>query len=84
MVYLLEEESPPTNEPPKGKNPNTTRELTRTEGRENLEHPHKEIRDHTTEPQKIPTIEVPPTKTASKMKHQEAQKQTKSPKMGRQ
>ena len=34
-------------------------------------------RDHTTEPHRIPTIEVHPTKTASKAKHQEAQKQTK-------
>ena len=45
--------------------------------RANLEHPVKEIRDHTTEPHRIPTIEVHPTKTASKMKHQEGQKQIK-------
>ena len=34
-------------------------------------------RDHNTEPHRIPTIEVHPTKTASKVKHQEVQKQTK-------
>ena len=33
--------------------------------------------DHTTEPHRIPTREIHPTKTASKVKHQEAQKQTK-------
>ena len=70
-------ENPPTKEPPKGKNQSTTREPTQTEERGNLECPDKEIRDHTTEPHKIPTTEVHPTKTASKVKHQEAQNQTK-------
>ena len=35
-------------------------------------------RDHTTEPHRIPTVEVHPTKTASKAKHQKAQKQRKT------
>ena len=71
-------ENPPTKESPKGKNP-STRELTQIEERANLESPGKEIEEtnHSTEPHKIPTIEVHPTKTASKAKHQEAQKQTK-------
>ena len=64
-------------EEPKGTNPSTIREPTQTEERANLQHPVKEIRDHTTEPHRIPTIEVHPTKTAGKAKHQEAQKQTK-------
>ena len=34
-------------------------------------------KDHTTEPHRIPTIEVHPTKTASKAKHHEVHKQTK-------
>ena len=66
-------EKPPTKEPPKGTNPSTTRELTQTEERANLQQPVKEIRDHTTEPHRIPTIQVHPTKTAKKAKHQEAQ-----------
>ena len=70
-------EKPPIKEPPKGTNPSTTREPTQTEERANLEHPVKEIRDHTTEPHRIPTIQVHHTKTANKAKHQEAQKQTK-------
>ena len=52
------------------------REPTQTEERANLECPVKEIRDHTTEPHIIPTLKVHPTKTDSKAKHQEAQKQT--------
>ena len=70
-------EKPPTKEPLKDTNPSTTREPTQTEERANLQHPVKEIRDHTTEPHRIPTIEVHPTKTANKVKHQEAQRQTK-------
>ena len=70
-------ENPPTKEPPTGKNPSTTREPTQTEEGGNLEHPVKQIRNHTTEPHRIPTIEVHPTKTASKAKHQEAQIQMK-------
>ena len=69
-------EKTPIKELPKGTNPNTTEEPTQTEG-SNLECPLKEITDHTTEPHRIPTIEVHPTKTASKVTHQEAQKQTK-------
>ena len=69
-------EKPPTKEPPKGKNA-ITREPTQTEERTNPVCPDKEIRDHSTEPHRIPTIEVHPTKTANKVKHQEAQKQTK-------
>ena len=70
-------EKPPTKEPPKGKNPSITREPTQTEERANLQHPVKEIRDHTTEPHRIPTIEVHPTKRVNKAKYQGAQKQTK-------
>ena len=70
-------EKPPIKEPPKGTNPSTTREHTKTEERANLQHPDKKIRDHTTEPHRIPTIELYPTKTANKVKHQETQKQTK-------
>ena len=70
-------EKPPIKEPPKGTNPSITREPTQTEERANLQHPVKEIRDHTTEPHRIPTIEVHPTKTASKAKHQETQKEKK-------
>ena len=70
-------EKPSTKEPPKGKKPSTTREPTQTEERTNPVCPDKEIRDHSTEPHRIPTIEVHATKTASKAKHQEAQKQTK-------
>ena len=70
-------EKPPTKESPKGKNPTITREPTQTEERTNPECPDKEIRDHTTEPHRIPNIEVHPTKTARKVKHQEAQKLTK-------
>ena len=70
-------EKPPTNKPPKGKNPSTTTEPTQTEERANLQYPDKKIRDHTTEPHRIPTIELYPTKTANKVKHQETQKQTK-------
>ena len=68
----------PIKEPPKGTNPSTTRKPTETEERANLEHPVKEIRDHTNEPHRSPTMEVHTTKTASKVKHQEAQKQTKA------
>ena len=70
-------EKTPTKEPPKSTNPGTTSEPTQREERENPEHPDKEIREHTTEPCRIPAIEVQPTKTVNKMKHQEAQKQTK-------
>ena len=70
-------EKAPKKEPPKGKNPNTTKKPTQREERANLECPDKEIRDHTTEPHRIPTIQVHHTKTANKAKHQEAQKQTK-------
>ena len=70
-------EKPPTKEPPKGKNPTITREPTQKEERTNPECPDKEIRDHTTEPHRIPNIQVHLTKTANKAKHQEAQKQTK-------
>ena len=70
-------EKPPTKEPLKDTNPSTTREPTQTEERANLECPVKDIKDHTTESHRTPTIEVDPTKTASKVKHQEAQKQTK-------
>ena len=66
-----------TKESSKGKTPSTTRETPQTEERPNIEHPVKEIRHHTTEPHRIPTIEVHPTKTASKVEHQEVQKQTK-------
>ena len=69
-------DKPPIKEPPKGTNPSTTREPRQTEERANIEHPVKEIRDHTAESNRTPTIEIYPTKTASKMKHQEAQKQT--------
>ena len=69
-------EKTPTKEPSKGKHPSTMREPTQTEERANLERPDKEIRDYTTEPHRIPTIEVPRTKTASKVKNQEAQKQS--------
>ena len=34
-------QKPPTKEPPKGKNPSTTRQPTQTEERANLEHPDK-------------------------------------------
>ena len=34
-------------------------------------------RDYNTEPHRVPTIAVHPTKTANKVKHQEDQKQTK-------
>ena len=61
--------------PPKGTNPSTTRDPSQTEERANLEHPVKEIRDHTAESNRTPTIEIYPTKTASKVKHPEAQKQ---------
>ena len=77
IIILAGGEKSPTKELPKGKNQSTRREPTQTEERANLEHPVKEIGDHTTEPHRIPTIEVHPTKTASKVKHQEAQKQTK-------
>ena len=70
-------EKPPIKEPPKGTNPSTTREPTQTEERASLECPVREIRDHTTEPHRIPNIQVHLTKTANKAKHQEAQKQTK-------
>ena len=43
-------EKPPIKEPPNDTNSSTTRELTQTEERANLEHPVKEIRDHTTKP----------------------------------
>ena len=76
VSILAGREKPPTKDPPKGKNPSTPREPTQTEDRAKLEHPDK-IRDHTTESHRIPTIEVHPTKTTSKAKHQEAQKQTK-------
>ena len=71
------EENQPTKETSKGKNPSTTRKPTQTKEMANVEHPVKEIRDHTIESHRIPIIEVHPTKTASKMKHQEAQNQTK-------
>ena len=70
-------EKPPIKEPPKGTNPSTTREPTPTEERATLERPVKEIRDHTTELHRMPTIEVHPTDIASKVKHHKAQKQTK-------
>ena len=38
-------EKPPTKEPPKGKNPSTTREPIQTEERTNLECPDKEIKE---------------------------------------
>ena len=38
-------ENPPTKEPPKGKNPSTTREPTQRQKRANLEHPDKEIKE---------------------------------------
>ena len=63
-------EKSPKKEPPKGKNPSTTKKPTQREERANLECPDKEIRDHTTEPHRIPTTEVHPTKTVSKLKHQ--------------
>ena len=69
-------EKSPIKEPPNGTNP-STREPTQREERTNLECPVKEIRDHTTESHRISTIEVYPTKTANKAKHQEAWKQTK-------
>ena len=40
-------EKPPTKEPPKGKNPSTTREPIQTEERTNLECPEKEIKETT-------------------------------------
>ena len=70
-------EKPPIKETLKSTNPSTIRKPTQTEERANQECPVKEIRDHTTEHHRIPTIEVHPTKTASKADHQEAQKQTK-------
>ena len=42
-------QKPPTKEPPKGKNPSTTREPTQAEERANLECPDKEIKE-TAEP----------------------------------
>ena len=71
-------EKPRTKETQKGKNPSITRELKQTEERANLQYPVKEMRDHTTEPHTIPTIVIHPTKTASKAKHPEAQKQMKT------
>ena len=65
-------ENPPTKEP-------STREPTKTEGRENPEHPGEEIKETTPLnpieclPQKL----VYPTKTARKAEHQDSQKQTK-------
>ena len=38
---------PPTKEPPKGKNPSTTRELAQTEEKANLECPDEEIKETT-------------------------------------
>ena len=76
ICILAGGEKPAKKEPPKDKNPSTTRQPTQTEERANLQHPVKEIRDHTTEPHRIPIIEVHPTKTASKAKHQKTQKQT--------
>ena len=64
-------EKKPTKEGPKGKNPSTMREPTQTEERASLERPHEEIKE--TIP--LNSIEVHPTKTTSKAKHQEAQKQ---------
>ena len=40
-------EKPPTKQPPKGKNPSTTREPTQAEERANLECPDKEIKETT-------------------------------------
>ena len=70
-------ENLPTKEAPTGKNPSTTREPTQTEERANLQQPVKEIRDHTTNSNRILTIEADPTKTAGKLEHQEVQKKTK-------
>ena len=67
-------EKTPTKEPPKGKNPSTTREPTQTEER-GPRASTEDQRDHSTESHRIPTIEVPYTKTTSKAKHQEVQKQ---------
>ena len=69
-------EKPPTKEPPKGKNPSTTRDSTQTAQKANLECLDKEMKE-TTESHRIPIREVHSTKTASEVKHQEAQKQTK-------
>ena len=69
-------EKPPIKETLKSTNPSTIRKPTQTEERANQECPVKEIRDHTTEPHRIPTIDHP-TKMSNKAKHQEAQKQTK-------
>ena len=68
---------PPTKEPPKGKKPKYNKRAHTNRKRANLEHPVKEIRDHTTESHRIPTTEFHPTKTASKAEHQVAQTQTK-------
>ena len=40
-------EKPPAKEPPKVKNPSTTRETTKTEERANLGHPVKDIKEAT-------------------------------------
>ena len=40
------EENQPTKEPPKGKNPSTTRQPTQTEERTNLQHPDKEMKEN--------------------------------------
>ena len=76
-------EKAPKKEPPKGKNPSTTKKPTQREERANLECPDKEIRDHTTEPHIIPTLKVHPTKTANKAKHRKHRnKQKESLKWG--
>ena len=47
LVFQGGGEKPPTKEPPKGKNPSTTRVPTQTEERANLEHADKEIKETT-------------------------------------
>ena len=68
-----EGEKPPTKETQKGKIPSTTREPTQTEGKPRASR-QGDQRDHSTESHKIPTMEVHPTKVATKLKHQEVQK----------
>ena len=71
-------EKPPTKEPPKGKNPSTTRKSTQTEERANLEHPDKEIKETTSlSPTESQSQKFTPMKTAGKVEHMESQKQTK-------
>ena len=71
-------QNPPTKDPPTHKNPNTTRKPTQTEEKSSPRSSRQgEQRDHTTSTHRTPTIEAHHTKTASKAKCQEAQKQTK-------